>query len=96
MFSDFDFIAFVEDDYKIPNWLEKEPSAKPFPDDNLNLAYRNKKFIDGKYDVEIFFVRRKTMNNSKTEKLAEECGIPFSEDSKLKHIVVYSEDWVKK
>ncbi|MFQ5474962.1 MAG: hypothetical protein ACE5DM_03950, partial [Candidatus Nanoarchaeia archaeon] len=58
MYSDFDFIVFVEDEYKIPSWLEKEQSAKPFPDDNMNLAYRNKCVIDNKYDLEIFFVRR--------------------------------------
>jgi len=94
LFSDFDFIIFVEDDYEIPQWLDKEPTGKPFPDDELNLAYRTKNFVENKYDVEIFFVRRSTMNNPEIEKLAEMpgCEIPFSEKSKWKHIVVYSEE----
>ncbi|MFA5047724.1 MAG: hypothetical protein WC516_01640 [Patescibacteria group bacterium] len=55
LFSDFDFIVFVEDDYQIPKWLDRELDGKPFLNDDLNLAYRNKKFIDDKYDVEVFF-----------------------------------------
>ena len=60
----------------------------------LNLAYRTKNFVENKYDVEIFFVRRSTMNNPEIEKLAEMpgCEIPFSEKSKWKHIVVYSKE----
>lgn len=94
LFSDFDFIIFVEDNYKIPKSLKREPTGKPFPDAKLNLAYRNKKFIDNKYDAEIFFVCRSTMNNPKIRKLAEMpgCEIPFSEKSKWKHIIVYSRD----
>jgi len=62
LFSDFDFMVFVEDDHKIPPWLNREPGGKPFPDDNLNLAYRNRKFIENKYDVEIFFIRKQICN----------------------------------
>ena len=40
LYSDFDFIIFVENDYVIPKWLNKEPNAKPFPEKKLNLAYR--------------------------------------------------------
>ena len=92
LFSDFDFIVFVEDDFIIPDWLDREPSAKPFPNNSLNLAFRSSKFIDNKYDIEVFFVRKSTLNNKKTERLAEMpgCEIPFSENSKWKHIVVYS------
>jgi len=53
LFSDFDFIIFVEDDYTIPE-LEKEPDGRPFRDDSINLAYRIKNFIEDKYDAEVF------------------------------------------
>tara|TARA_Y100000034_G_C6867783_1_gene395731 strand:- start:367 stop:846 length:480 start_codon:yes stop_codon:yes gene_type:complete len=89
LYSDFDFIVFVEEDYKIPKWLKKEPTGKPFPDDKLNLAYRDKKFIDNKYDVEIFFIRRKNMEDVKIQKLGEMAGIPMTENSKHKKLVVY-------
>jgi len=93
LFSDFDFIVFVEDDYQIPKWLEKSPDGKPFKDDKLNLAYRNKKFIENRYDVETFFVRKSTMNNQEIETFAEtQCGIPFSEKSKCKYLVIYNKD----
>ena len=92
LYSDFDFIVFVEDDYKIPTWLNKEPSGKPFPQNELNLAYRNKKFIDKKYDVEIFFIKRKNMNNKQIQKLGETAGIPMTNKSKHKHLVVYSKE----
>jgi len=94
LFSDFDFIIFVEDDYKIPKWLEREPDGKPFPDDKINLAYRIRNFVDNKYDAEVFFVRRSTMDDPEVEKLAEMpgCEIPFTENSKWKHIVVYLRD----
>jgi hypothetical protein len=90
LFSDFDFIVFVEDDYKIPNWLNREPDGKPFPDDNMNLAYRNKNFVENKFDVEIFFIRESNMQNSKIQKLGELAGIPMTSSSKHKHLVVYS------
>jgi len=91
LFSDFDFIFFVEEDYTIPAWLDREPDGRPFPNESLNLAYRIKKFIEGIYDVEVFFVRRSTMENKQIQKLAEakDCEIPFDEKSKWKHTVVY-------
>lgn len=91
LFSDFDFIVFVENDYKIPGWLEREPSGKPFPDDKLNLAYRKKKFIESKYDVEVFFIRRKNMDDPNVQKLGELVGIPMKGNSKHKHLVIYPE-----
>jgi predicted nucleotidyltransferase len=90
LFSDFDFIIFVEDDYIIPD-LEKEPDGRPFPDDSLNLAYRIRKYIQDKYDAEIFFVRRSTMEDKQIQKLAQAkgCEIPFDEKSTWPYIVVY-------
>jgi hypothetical protein len=90
LFSDFDFIIFVEDDYQIPQWLDREHDGKPFSDDSLNLAYRNKKFIDDKYDVEVFFIKESNAQNPEIQKLGEEAGIPMTRDSKHKHLVVYS------
>ena len=90
LFSDFDFIIFVEDDYKIPKWLNKEPDGKPFPDDNMNLAYRNKNFVENKYDVEVFFIRRSNMQNSKIQELGELAGIPMISNTKHKYLVVYA------
>jgi len=90
LFSDFDFIVFVEDDYEIPQWLDKDPNGKPFPNDKLNLAYRNNKFIEGKYDVEVFFIRKKNMVNAKIQELGEKAGIPMTSDSNHKHLVIYS------
>jgi len=92
LFSDFDFIVFAEDAFEIPSWLEREPDGKPFPDDNMNLAYRNKKFIDDKYDVEVFFIRKSNMPDSKIRELSELAGIPMTPDSKHKHLIVYSND----
>lgn len=90
LYSDFDFIIFVEDNYKIPKWLKKEPTGKPFPYDKLNLAYRNKKFIDNKYDVEVFFIRKKTMIGKRFQKLGEKAGIPMTKNSKHKHLVIHT------
>ena len=90
LFSDFDFIVFVEDDFKIPKWLDKEPDGKPFPNNAMNLAYRNKKFIDNKYDIEVFFIRKSNMHDPKIQELGELAGIPMTQDSKHKHLVVYS------
>jgi len=90
LYSDFDFIMFVENDYIIPKWLKKEPDGKPFPDDALNFAYRNKKFIEDKYDVEVFFIKRKNMTDPKIQKSGELAGIPMTAKSKHKHLVVYS------
>lgn len=90
LYSDFDFIVFVDDDYKIPDWLNREPSGKPFSCDEMNLAYRNKNFIDDTYDVEIFFIRRKNMCDKKIQEEGELAGIPMTQESKNKYIVVYS------
>jgi hypothetical protein len=92
LFSDFDFIVFVDDDYEIPRWLDREPDGKPFPDDKLNLAYRNKNFVEGKYDVEVFFVRKSDMQDSKIQELGELAGIPMTKESKRKHLIIYSRD----
>ena len=92
LFSDFDFIVFVDDDFEIPKWLDREPDGKPFPDDDMNLAYRNKKFIENKYDIEVFFIRESNAQDPKIQELGEEAGIPMTSDSKHKHIIVYSKD----
>jgi len=89
LYSDFDFIVFVKDDYKISKWFRREPTGKPFPDKKLNLAYRNKKFIDKKYDVEVFFIRESNANNKKIQKLGEKAGIPMTSKSKNKNMVIY-------
>lgn len=90
LFSDFDFIVFIEDNYEIPKWLDREPTGKPFPDDKLNLAYRNKKFIQDKYDIEVFFIRKTNMQDSKIQELGELAGIPMTSKSKHKHLIIYS------
>ena len=92
LFSDFDFIVFVDDDYEIPKWLEREPDGKPFPDDKLNLAYRNKNFVDGKYDIEVFFIRKSNMQDLKIKESGELAGIPMTSKSKHKHSIIYSRD----
>ena len=93
LFSDFDFIVFVEDEYKIPKWLDREPDGKPFSDDKLNLAYRNKKFIDDKYDVEVFFIRLSSLNNPEVQAQGELAGIPMTTKSKHKFITVYKKQY---
>ncbi|MBD3310835.1 hypothetical protein GF351_06475 [Candidatus Woesearchaeota archaeon] len=90
IFSDFDFIVFVEDDFEIPKWLDREPDGKPFPDDTMNLAYRNRKFIDDKYDVEVLFIRESDAQDPEIQKQGEEAGIPMTSDSKHKYVTVYS------
>jgi hypothetical protein len=90
LFSDFDFIIFVEDDYRIPKWLDRELGGKPFPKDNMNLAYRKKEFIEKKYDIEVLFIRRKNMEDSNIQKLGELAGIPMKSNTKHKHLVIYS------
>jgi len=92
LYSDFDFIVFVENDYEIPKWLKKEPDGKPFPDDNMNLAYRNKKLIENKYDIEVFFIKETNMQNSKIQVLGELAGMPMTSDSKHKHLIIYFKD----
>ncbi len=90
LYSDFDFIIFVEDGYGIPD-LEKEPNARPFPDDSINLAFRIRKYIEDKYDAEVFFVKRSTMEDKEIRALAEAkgCEIPFGENSSWPYIIVY-------
>ncbi|OGH86328.1 MAG: hypothetical protein A2493_03325 [Candidatus Magasanikbacteria bacterium RIFOXYC12_FULL_33_11] len=90
LFSDFDFIVFVTDEYTIPSWLDREPDGKPFPEEKMNLAFRNKKFIEDKYDIEIFFIRETTFNNKEIQNLGEAAGIPMTKNSKNKNIVIYS------
>lgn len=89
LFSDFDFIIFIKDDYKIPQWLTKNPDGKPFPDNSMNLAYRNKKLIEDKYDIEVFFIRKSNMQDFKIQELGELAGIPMAPDSKHKHLIIY-------
>lgn len=90
LYSDFDFIIFVENDYEIPQWLNREPSGKPFSSDKMNLAYRNRNFIDDTYDVEIFFIRRKNMHDEKIQEEGERAGIPMTPKSKNIHLIVYT------
>lgn len=88
LYSDFDFIFFIKDDYRIPIWLRREPSGRPFPESRLNLAYRNKRAVDKKYDIEIFFIREKNANNPLIQKLGEKAGIPMVKNSKHKYLVL--------
>lgn len=92
LFSDFDFIVFVDDDYEIPEWLDREPDGKPFLDDSMNLAYRNKNFVEDKYDVEIFFIRKSNMQDPKIQELGELAGIPMTSESKHDHSIIYFRD----
>lgn len=89
LFSDFDFIVFIEDDYQISSWLDKEPDGKPFPDNSINLAYRNKKFIDEKYDMEVFFLKRTHFENPIIQEQGELAGIPMTNNTTHKNLVVY-------
>lgn len=93
LYSDFDFIVFVEDDFIIPEHMDRESDARPFPDNDLNLAYRIRRFVAGTYDAEVFFVQRSTMNNAAIAALAEAegCEIPFSEQSRWPFVVVYQQ-----
>ena len=89
LYSDFDFIIFVKEDYEIPSWLERELDGKPFSEDRLNLAYRSCNLVEGKYDAEIFFIRESSLNDSNILGDAEGAGIPMSFESKHKHLVIY-------
>ncbi|MCK4553207.1 hypothetical protein KAT80_03310 [Candidatus Pacearchaeota archaeon] len=88
LYSDFDFIFFINENYKIPKWLRKEPTGKPFPNNQLNLSYRNKKLVNGKYDIEVFFIREKNAKNKKIQKLGEVAGIPMTKKSKHKYMII--------
>lgn len=81
LFSDFDFIIFVSDSYEIPASLKRENSAKPFPDDVLNLAYRMKNFVENRFDAEIFFIRESSLLNRDFRETAEVVGIPLTSQS---------------
>jgi hypothetical protein len=89
LYSDFDFIVFIEDDYQIPTWLDRELDGKPFTDDNINLAYRTRKFIDDKYDAEVFFLRRSSFENLTIQEEGELAGIPMTNTSKHKYLLIY-------
>jgi len=89
LFSDFDFIIFVEDEYKIPAWLEREPDGKPFPKEELNLAYRKRKFLDNKFDAEVFFIRKKNKEDKKFQNQGELAGIPMTTSSKHPLVEIY-------
>ncbi|MBU0732106.1 hypothetical protein KKC88_04460 [Patescibacteria group bacterium] len=89
LFSDFDFIFFVKDDYEIPDWLKKEPSGKPFTDDSLNLAYRNAKMVDDKYDIEFFFIREENLDDNNFIEEGEGAGIPLKKNSKIEHLTIF-------
>lgn len=89
MYSDFDFIVFVQDDYQIPGTLQQEPDGKPFADDSLNLAYRLPKFLHHKYDAEIFFLRSHVSKRPDIQVLGEAAGIPMNVQSKHPHLQVY-------
>lgn len=90
LFSDFDFIIFVKDAYDIPTSLEREMDGKPFQNNDLNLAYRKRQFVEGLYDAEIFFIHESTLSDSSAQKEAELAGIPIP-GSSTKHpfIAVY-------
>lgn len=88
LFSDFDFIFFVKDGYTIPNWLEREPNGKPFGKEELDLAYRQKKFVEDTYDAEIFFLRESSLQDKNIVLSAEAAGIPLNNQSNNPFITV--------
>lgn len=90
LYSDFDFIVFVDDAYEIPSALTPEPEGKPFSDITLNLAFRMPKFLRDTYDAEVFFIRETHANGVKIQKIGEDAGIPMTENSLHPHIVVYT------
>jgi len=92
LYSDFDFIIFVADEYEIPDRLEKEQGGKPFPDDSMNLAFRSRKFVEDMYDVEVFFIRKSNSGDTSIQEQGELAGIPMTEDSTHQHLVVYIKD----
>lgn len=89
LFSDFDFIVFVTDGYVIPDFLERELRGKPFKDEKMNLAYRQRKFVEDTYDAEIFFVREASVNDRNLKYQGESAGIPMGEGSQNPYMVVY-------
>ncbi len=89
LFSDFDFIIFVKDTYAIPAFFDREPNGKPFEDEGLNLAYRQKNFVEDNYDAEIFFIRESSLQEPRISTFAEAAGIPLDEHSQNPFITVY-------
>ena len=79
----------MKDTYTIPDRLEREPDGKPFADDALNLAYRQKNFVEEKYDAELFFIRESSLQQETFCTAAESAGIPSSEESQYPHLVIY-------
>lgn len=96
LFSDFDFLFFVEDAFEIPDWLTRERDGRPFPEQfsDANLAFRQKNFVQNQYDAEIFFIRKSTWKNPEIQALGERknTGIPMTPDSQHKHWIIYSRE----
>ena len=92
MYSDFDFIIFVKDDYEVPSDLIPEPDGKPFKESELNLAYRIRNFVENKYDAEIFFVRESTVGDPLLCAEGERAGIPVSKANSTMKIIFYTPD----
>jgi hypothetical protein len=91
LYSDFDVIVFVSDNYIIPNWLQREPDGKPFSIDSLNLAYRQVACIEETYDIEVFFLRVSSLRDTNIQCMGEAAGIPMTSDSVNPYIVVYEQ-----
>ena len=89
LFSDFDFIVFVDDEYQIPKWLNREPNGRPVSDNDLNLAYRNKNFFEDKYDLEVFFIRHRNFENIMIQEEGELAGIPMTHATRNFYLEVY-------
>jgi hypothetical protein len=90
LFSDFDFIVFVRDEYRIPAELKRELNGRPFQDERVDLAYRKERLVEGTYDGEIFFIRESTTRNPDIVEKGEAAGIPLRESSTTnKFIAVY-------
>ena len=89
LFSDFDFIVFVGDEYVIPSQFIREPEGKPFDNKELDLSYRIKSFLRGIYYAEAFFIRKSSLDDQKIQDLGEAADIPFGENSKNQNIQIY-------
>lgn len=89
LYSDFDFIMYVTDEYLIPAQLKRELDGKPFARNDLNLTYRIKNLVEKKYDAEIFFVRDGARLDDSICKEGERAGIPMSAESPNPNIVVF-------
>ena len=89
LFSDFDFIVYVKDGYAIPSQLTREPNGKPFSRGDLNLAYRIRNFVEGRFDAEIFFVRNSSLLDLTIREEGERAGIPMGTESLHPNIVVF-------